>query len=544
MASLKIHIDLVNKEQITLLSESAGQLGWEILLGAPGAESPEILVTSPSRLHRHEYLKDRIDLHTQVLLVASPGDVDPADLLGVRVFRFLDQELRTGPVTKILQEAAEKSREYKDKYSKWHQMEKRYAEASILLDLALELGPELSIQEVLDKIIQHIAVDLGYAIASIMLLEDDERHLTIRAAKGLNQRIINSTRMEIGRGISGSVAQTGEALLIKDMEEDERFSRVEGHGRYTTKSLICVPLKVGERVIGVLNANNKSRSGSLDEYDLHILSVFAAHVSVSLERVRLYHNLERKALELEEAYGKLKIVDRVKSDFIMNVSHEYRTPVTIILGYLELLKNILSDTRQLEMVEISIDAASRLSSLIDDSTDLLKLETGSIPFLFKEAHLHQILEESVGRLWSRFGIKGVELGLDLPDFLPSVWADRDKIIKVFEKLLENALKFTPRGGYVKVGAENYGGGGVLISIEDTGSGVEPEDVNRIFERFEQGGDIMTEKPQGTGLGLPIAKAIVMEHKGTIGVDTNYREGCRIIVTFPSVESWGKKEVDV
>lgn len=539
MASHKIHIDLVNKGHMALITEVAHQMGLEVLPDAPGPRPPDILVTKPERLHRHEYLKGRMDLHPQILLLASPEDVDPSDLLGVRVLGFLDPDLRAGLIKELLVEAVGKHLKVRDDFSMWHQLEERYAEASVLLDLALELGPELSIEEVLEKIVQHIADDLGYAIVSIMLLDQMESHLAIRAAKGLSQRIIETSRMEIGKGVSGTVALSGEPLLVKDVEADKRFAKVQSHGRYTTKSLICVPLKVGDRIIGVLNANNKKRSGSLNEYDLRILSVFASHVSVSIERVRLYHNLERKAQELEDAYGKLKVIDQVKSDFIINVSHEYRTPVTIILGYLELLKSTLVEPSHLEKVGVAMEAANRLSSLIDDSTDLLRLDTGSTPFLFQEAQLHYFLEESVRGQWPRFGSKGVDLSLDLPDRLPPVWVDQDKMIKVFDKLFDNALKFTPQGGFVWVKAQSYGEGGVLISVENSGSGVPRKDMKRIFDRFEQGGDIMTEKPEGTGLGLPIAKAIVAGHRGTIRLDEDYVDGCRFIVTLPSLESWGK-----
>lgn len=539
MASLKIHIDLVNKDHTALISEVARQQEWEILVGSPGARPPDILVTEPERLRRHEYLRERIDLHPQVLLVASPEEVDPRDLLGVRVLGFLEPDFAPRLIREILTEAASKHLRFRDDFSMWHEMEERYAEASVLLDLALELGPELSIEEVLEKIVQHIADDLGYAIVSIMLLDENDDYLAIRAAKGLSRKIVETSRMEIGKGVSGTVAMSGEPLLVKDVEGDERFARVQSHGRYTSKSLICVPLKVGDRVIGVLNANNKSRPGPLNEYDLRILSVFAAHVSVSIERVRLYHNLERKARELEDAYGKLKVIDQVKSDFIINVSHEYRTPVTIILGYLELLKNTLTEPIHMEKVDVAMDAANRLSGLIDDSADLLRLDTGSTPFLFKESQLHYFLEESVRGQWPRFGLKGVDLSLDLPDRLPPVWVDKDKMIKVFDKLLDNALKFTPQGGFVRIKAESYGEVGVLISVEDSGAGVPDEDVDRIFDRFEQGGDIMTEKPEGTGLGLPIAKAILAGHRGTIWLDEKYKDGCRIVVTLPSVDSWGK-----
>jgi putative methionine-R-sulfoxide reductase with GAF domain len=291
MASLKIHIDLENRDQAALITDAAHQMAWEVLLTAPGDRPPDILVTKPERLHHHRYLKERADLHPQILLLASPEECDPRDLLGVSVLKFLDPDLSADMIKEILAEAASKHLEMRESFSMWHQMEERYSEASILLDLALELGPEQSIGEVLEKIVQHIADDLGYAIVSIMLLDEEESFLTIRAAKGLSQRIIETSRMEIGKGVSGSVAQSGEPLLVKDVEAEEQFAKVRSHGRYTTKSLICVPLKVGDRVIGVLNANNKSRSGPLNKFDLRILSVFAAHVSVSIERVRLYHNV-------------------------------------------------------------------------------------------------------------------------------------------------------------------------------------------------------------------------------------------------------------
>ena len=539
MASLRILIDLVDRDHISLLEDVARHMTWEVLGDPPGARPPDILVTRPERLIRHEYLRKRIDMHPQILLLASPEEVDPTDLLGVNVLGFLDPDLKAEGLRQKLEEAARKHLEMRDEFSMWHQMEERYAEASVLLDLALELGPELSIEEVLERIVKHIAEDLGYAIVSIMLLDESEKNLIIRAARGLNQRILETSKMEMGKGVSGTVAQSGEPLLVKDVEADERFSKVQSHGRYSTKSLICVPLKVGDRVIGVLNANNKSRSGPLNEYDLHILSVFAAHVSISIERARLYHNLARKASELEDAYRKLKIIDHVKSDFIINVSHEYRTPVTIILGYLELLKNALKDPAHLEKVVVAMEAAHRLSSLIDDSTDLLRLDTGSTPYMFRESQIHYFLEEAVRGQWSRFGLKGVDLTLDLPDGLPTVWVDNDKMIKVFDKLLDNALKFTPQGGYVTIRAQSHGEGGILVSVEDSGSGVPQEDTSRIFERFEQVGDIMTEKPEGTGLGLPIARAIVTGHRGTIEVDETYADGCRVLVSLPSLDSWGR-----
>lgn len=536
MASLKIHIDVVDQAATTILSEAAGREGFEVILGAPGSVPPDILVTRPERMERHPCLSTRADLQPQLLLWSFPGEVASVELLGVRVNAFLPPSASHEDIAAIFASAAELHRSRREEFAMWHEMEERYAEASVIVNLALELKPEMEIDEVLERIVDHLSKDLGYSIVSIMLLDDDGRYLTIRAARGLSDKIVEGTRMEKGKGVSGTVALTGEPLLVNDVESDKRFDKPQSHRKYNSKSLICVPLKVGERVIGVVNANNKGNDEHLTEYDLHILTVVAAHISVSIERTRLYSNLARKAVELEEAYQKLQAIDQVKSDFIINVSHEYRTPVTIILGYLELLKGSLGEgSPHIDKVNVTMEAASRLSSLIDDSTDLLRLDTGTTHFLYRAVGVDYFLEEAVRGQWSRFGSKGVDLTLDLPDDLPPVKVDPDKMIKVFDKLLDNALKFTPQGGYTRVSARTEEDDKVIIQIEDSGIGIPKQDRNRIFDRFEQGGDIMTEKPEGTGLGLPIARAIVSRLGGEISLDQEFDKGCRIIVTLPVSE---------
>jgi signal transduction histidine kinase len=539
MASLRIHIDVVDQAATTVLSEAAAREGFEVILGAPGIVPPDILITRPERMERHPCLSIRADLQPQLLLWASPEEVSSRELLGMKVSAFLPFSSNNEEISNAFVKAARLHRSRREEFAMWHEMEERYAEASVIVNLALELKPGMDIEEVLEKIVDHLSEDLGYSIVSIMLLDDNEKYLTIRAARGLSERIVESSRMERGKGVSGTVAMSGEPLLVNDVEADTRFDKPQSHGKYNSKSLICVPLKVGERVIGVINANNKGNDELLTQYDLHILTVVAAHISISIERTRLYSNLARKAVELEEAYQKLQAIDKVKSDFIINVSHEYRTPVTIILGYLELLKGSLGDSPHIDKVNVTMEAASRLSSLIDDSTDLLRLDTGTTHFLYSEVGVDYFLEEAVRGQWSRFGSKGVHLTLDLPDDLPAVRVDPDKMIKVFDKLLDNALKFTPSGGYTRVSARREGGSMVLIQVEDSGAGIPSEDRQRIFDRFEQGGDIMTEKPEGTGLGLAIARAIVSRQGGDISLDQQFEKGCRIIVSLPIGEDAGR-----
>ena len=536
MVPLRTHIDLTDPAASALLSDAVRELGWEITMGALGPVPPDLLVTVPGNISEHTLRLKAEFPGLQVILWTDSMDSDPPVPPGAPVFAMLRPGDSFRAVIKVLEDAGREREKHRGDHSVRNDLEERLTEASVIMNLALELTPGMRIDEVLDIIVGHIYQDLGYKIVSIMLLDEKGEYLKINAARGLAEKIVRSSQMEIGKGVSGSVAQSGEPLLIRDVEKNAKFGKGRSHGRYSSKSLICVPLKVEDRVIGVLNANNKKSDGPLNEHDLHILTVFAAHVSNNIERTRLHDNMRQQAEELRNAYEKLRHIDKIKSDFIINVSHEYRTPVTIILGYLELLRSSFTEEPYLEKIETAMEAANRLSSLIDDSTDLLRLDTGTTVFHFQLVEPHHFLEEAVRNFWPRFGGKGVDLSLDLPEDLPRVRVDVDKMIKTFEKLLDNALKFTPQGGVASIGASPTPDGGVVVSVEDSGAGVGDGDRDRLFERFEQGGDIMTEKPEGTGLGLPIARAIVRRHGGAISMDETVSAGCRIFVSLPPAGS--------
>ena len=425
-----------------------------------------------------------------------------------------------------------------------HEVMERYSELSTVVRLNLDLGLELNVDQVLEKIVQQIYNDLGFQIVSILLLDDEETYLTIKASRGLDQEITESTRIKIGEGVAGWVAQNGEPLLVSDIQDDQRFRKIRSHGRYSSRSLICVPLLVGSRVIGVLNGNNRKKSGELSEHDLRLLSVYASQASVSIERARLYRNLEIQADELSAAYNQLQALDKIKSDFITNVSHEFRTPVTVILGYLELLKGGLDHPDHIEKVKISMEAAYRLAKLVDDSTDILRLDSGTMPFAFRKINMREFLMEMVHKHRANSDSRGVKLSLDIQKGLPDVSIDIGKIRKVFDKLVDNSLKFTPRDGYVKISCDIREEGFLTVAIEDSGPGIPFGDRERAFQRFEQGGDIMTSKPEGTGLGLPIARAIVVRHGGRIWLDNHFTDGCRILFSLPIVEPAGDEDVQV
>jgi signal transduction histidine kinase/ActR/RegA family two-component response regulator len=244
-----------------------------------------------------------------------------------------------------------------------------------------------------------------------------------------------------------------------------------------------------------------------------------------------------------------KEVDRMKTDFISTVSHELRTPLTSVLGFAKIIKRRLEQTllpaldrsspavdRAAEQVEhnaaIIVSEGERLTMLINDVLDISKMESGRLEWRLSSSSLHDLIRRCLDTIRPQAGEKGLELEAQLPDDLPTVHVDRNRIIQVLVNLLSNAVKFTSQGS-VRVTAERRASE-ATVCVEDTGAGVPEEDQERIFERFKQSGDTLSEKPAGTGLGLPICKHIVEAHGGAVWVESEPGRGSRFCFTLPTM----------
>jgi len=240
-------------------------------------------------------------------------------------------------------------------------------------------------------------------------------------------------------------------------------------------------------------------------------------------------------------------VDRMKTDFLATVSHELRTPLTSILGFSSIIQDKLNATvfpavtiRNLRTskalrtvatnIEIIISEAERLTSLINDVLDISKMEAGRVDWNIETVRPIEVVEQAIAATSSLFEKKELLLIRDFAPDLPEIQGDRDRIVQVIINLLSNAVKFTPQGSVIcqaTVRDRN-----LLISICDTGIGINPNDIDKIFERFRQVGDILTDKPQGTGLGLPICKQIIEHHGGTIWVESQLGQGSNFSFSLP------------
>ncbi|PKO33564.1 MAG: histidine kinase [Betaproteobacteria bacterium HGW-Betaproteobacteria-7] len=244
--------------------------------------------------------------------------------------------------------------------------------------------------------------------------------------------------------------------------------------------------------------------------------------------------LEAATAELREANERLRELDRMKDDFISTVTHELRTPLTSIRALSEMLhedpRTELTDRKR--FLGIIVNEAERLTRLINQILDMAKLESGRAEWTTGEVDIGEVARESMDSLGQLFREKGVALDGDIPAHGPLVLADRDRLTQVMINLLSNAVKFVSGDGgrvSVKVAAE---AGRVRVVVADNGPGLTAEECAVIFEKFRQGGNTMTDKPQGTGLGLPISRQIVEYFGGNLWAESRPGEGASFIFTVP------------
>ncbi|HSR60262.1 MAG TPA: ATP-binding protein, partial [Robiginitalea sp.] len=352
----------------------------------------------------------------------------------------------------------------------------------------------------------------------------------------------NMPPMKLGEGLTSRIIQTGEPLLIN--KDTDIVAEYDKHGlKQTGKqavSYLGVPIPVEDAIIGVLSVQSLTREGRFTEEDKNLLSTIAINVGVALHNAELYE-------EAKEAKARAEDANEAKSAFLSTVSHELRTPLTSVLGFAKIIRKRLEDKifpavtvddqkikrtmmQVSENLDVVVSEGERLTTLINDVLDLAKIESGRMEWNMKPIFLQDVIGRALSATSSLFEQKKLQLKKKVSDSLPLVRGDEDKLIQVVINLLSNAVKFTPKG---TVSVEAYQDKNQLIvEVQDTGIGIAEADKNKVFERFRQAGDTLTDKPQGTGLGLPICREIIEHHGGIIWMKSEPGVGSTFYFSIP------------
>jgi len=257
----------------------------------------------------------------------------------------------------------------------------------------------------------------------------------------------------------------------------------------------------------------------------------------------------REVKELGSDFNQMALqvrsTQQAQRDFLANVSHELKTPLTSIQGFAQAIQDgAAGDSASIrKSASIIFDEATRMNRMVGELLDLARIETGQIVMRSESVQLDQLLQNVIERLALRAQAGGVTLLTDIAAGLPAIRGDGDRLAQVFSNLIDNALKHTPSGGKVTVAARMLSGssavkrgkpiGGVEITVADTGTGIPPEDLSRIFERFYQVDKSRVKSKTGSlGLGLAIVKEIVTAHGGTIHAESIVGLGTKFVVWLP------------
>ncbi len=271
----------------------------------------------------------------------------------------------------------------------------------------------------------------------------------------------------------------------------------------------------------------------LDEV-MNIIDEASQVLAYSRQLEQKSRELEAATQELRGANQRLQELDRLKDDFITTVTHELRTPLTSIRAFSEILNDNprLDEGERARFLGIIVKESERLTRLINQVLDLAKIEAGSAEWHNAEVDLKEIIEDSITATSQIFKEQNIRATVDLEAGVPAVFADRDRLIQVMLNLLSNAAKFCDKQrGLVEVRLRRDGGA-LRVDVRDNGPGISAENQQVVFEKFRQVGDTLTDKPHGTGLGLPICREIIGHFGGKLWVESRPGEGANFSFTLP------------
>jgi signal transduction histidine kinase/CheY-like chemotaxis protein len=345
-----------------------------------------------------------------------------------------------------------------------------------------------------------------------------------------------------GAGLTSQIIKTGQPLLInEDMEGNRAKLGIQRMGQ-NTASYLGVPIPSGGQTIGVISVQSTDQEGRFTAADERLLSTIASAVGVAFHNARLFEEARQARAAAEEA-------DAAKSSFLSTVSHELRTPLTSVLGFAKIIRRRLEerlfpmipdDDRKvqqakqqvIENLNVVVSEGERLTKLIDDVLDLAKIEAGKFTWNMATVSVGDVIERAIAATASLFDAKKLHLQRDIDADLPTVTGDQDRLIQVVINLISNAVKFTDAGSITC--SAHLRGEEIVVGVTDSGIGIAPTDQQKVFEKFKQVGDTLTDKPKGTGLGLPICKEIVEYHGGRIWVESAPGQGSTFSFSLPTV----------
>ncbi len=430
-------------------------------------------------------------------------------------------------------------------------------ELKILNEIAVSSGKATKIDQILQLIVGKSITAVEAEQGSILLVTSNDREpfKTI-----IRQDDTSSLKhnYHIGASITGWVLINKESLIIENLRKDKRFEPSEEEMK-DIQSVLCVPIWFEGKIIGIMMLINKKNQSSFSQNDLTLISIISVQAGQLINNLRL----QKETLQKEKETETLHELDRIKTNFFTNISHEFRTPLTLILGP---SKQILEQTESeiiKEEARLIYRNAKRLNQLANQLLDISRIEAGQMKLKTREKNVTQVIYETVSSFQSFAERKRISLKFNSDQKEVNIYLDEDKFDKILSNVLSNALKFTPDRGCVNVNltisrtaaapqdtlksstinaAERdafppseavLNGSYIEISVSDTGIGIPKDQLDKIFDRFYQLDNRLSKDYEGAGVGLSLTKELVELHKGKILVESEEGRGSVFRIILPA-----------
>ncbi|MFN7972188.1 MAG: GAF domain-containing sensor histidine kinase [Acidobacteriota bacterium] len=418
---------------------------------------------------------------------------------------------------------------------------RRLALSALVSEVWTHFGSTMDWERLVPLVIEKTVATADAEAGSLWLCDKTGGTVTCAMAIGPRAANIQGSSVRIPEGIVGSVVESGETRFIPDAAADPEFAEAfDRESGFKTGSMIVAPIKSPGRVLGAIEVLNKKGGALFTQDDLDVLLMVCGAAGQALENARLHGELGAAYERVAEANRSLVALDRAKSEFTAVASHELRTPISAISGYVELLMRdpsrippeILKPLKGIER------ATARLTTLVDHVSAAMTVHVEGIVLDRRPTDPLEVARGVVDDLAGASRARNLSLSMHGAD-LPPARIDPEKMKVALANLVRNAIRFTPDGGAIDLAVKRDGRFALVYEVRDSGIGIPPAEATRIFERFVTGADPLTHHSgtlefgsRGLGLGLYLARAIARAHGGEIALETAVGRGSTFRISLP------------
>jgi len=412
-------------------------------------------------------------------------------------------------------------------------LRRRLQEANALQELARVVSSLEDLDTLMTTAVQMLHDIYHCRSVSLALLDETGQQVITRAAVGLEERFLAEARFALGEPVAGLVVARGEPIYVPDAALNGDFRVIDPEIR----CLMSVPLTVQNRTIGALSIDSDQPHAFTPDHQ-RVLTIAGGQIAAAIETVRLLAETRRHAEELARANAELQTIDEVRKDLVNQLSHDLRSPLSIVYGYAGLLRDgEVGEITEEQRVVLDL-ILQRTRAITHMTTDILSTRQSSRDMLDLEPlDLEQMCQQTLADARMAYRDQGVTFEGDFAPGPLIIEGDSNRLHRVFDNLIGNAVKFSPDGGHITLKVERHDSAGeVWVSVRDEGIGIPSDKLPYVFERFFQGDIAIKKRFGGSGLGLYIVKLIVEAHLGRVWAESCEGAGSTFTFALPLMQA--------